>query len=84
MCVKYKGYTSGQASKNERFFPGHSTLALILCPEYCKTFLGNLFAKIRYVYIYIYKYIYIENLYLPHLKELTDILSLCSVNRSKD
>jgi hypothetical protein len=59
VCVKSKGYTCGQVSKNQIFFPEHSTLALIPCPEHCNTFLGNLFAKIRYVCMYIYIYIYI-------------------------
>jgi hypothetical protein len=67
----------GQASKNQIFFfPGNSTLALILCYEDYNTFLGNLFAKIRYVCIYVYIciYIYIEIMYLPLLKELTETL----------
>lgn len=50
-------------------FSGHSTFALVLCPVDCNTFLGTLFAKVRYICIYVCRK-YVSS----HLKELTDSL----------
>jgi hypothetical protein len=78
--LSLKDTLKGRLPKIKYFFPGHSTLALILCPEDCNTFLGNLPKYGMYVYMYIYIYIYRErererdNMYLPNLKELTDTL----------
>jgi len=47
--------------------------ALILCPETVIHFLVICLPKYG-MYVYMCIYIYIENMYLPHLKDLTDTL----------
>jgi hypothetical protein len=79
LCVlSSKGTLKGRLPKIRYFFQG-IVRPLILCPETVIHFLVICLPKYgmyvyMYIYIYIYIYINIENMYLPHLMDLTDTL----------